>query len=48
MAFELLGKMRENNIRPNVVTYNALVDVCCKNGDLSRAEAVVQQMQESE
>jgi len=32
------------NLRPNVVTYNAVVDVCCKCGDLNRADATVHLM----
>ena len=36
--------MKSYGLRPNAITYNALIDVCCKVGDLQRAEATVQVM----
>jgi len=37
--------MKQHSLRPNAVTYKALVDVCCKCSDLAKAEATVGQMQ---
>lgn len=37
--------MKSHGIWPNAVTYNAVVDVCCKCGDIARAEATIAQMQ---
>ena len=41
---ELLKQLK-SHVRPNVVTYNAVIDVCCKCSELPRAMAMLASME---
>lgn len=42
-----LERARRNGLSPNLINYNACVDVCAKTGEVDRALALLEQMQTS-
>ena len=47
MALNLLSKMKEKEIEPNVISYNATISACEKAGDSKTALALLSKMKES-
>jgi len=45
-AFGILKQLRDNNITPDGIALNCVVDVCVKANDLKRAERLVEEMKE--
>jgi pentatricopeptide repeat protein len=43
-AMEIYHDMRENKLQPNVATFNALIDLCARNGDVERAADIFRDM----
>lgn len=43
----LLENARRDGLSPNLINYNACVDVCAKTGEVDRALALLEQMQTS-
>lgn len=46
LALDVFKQMHEDNIRPNVVTYNTLVDVYGKTGQWEKAVQVLDDMRQ--
>lgn len=46
LALDVFKQMHEDRIRPNVVTYNTLVDVYGKTGQWEKAVQVLDEMRE--
>nr|UPT49534.1 pentatricopeptide repeat protein AaPPR781 [Agave angustifolia] len=42
------GEMRDLNVEPDLVTYNCLIDVYCKNKEVAKARKVFDEMRERE
>lgn len=42
-----LDNARRDGVSPNLINYNACVDVCAKTGEVDRALALLEQMQTS-
>jgi len=47
-AFSIIQRLRENNVKPDAIALNCVLDVCVKAGDLVRARKLVQEMKELE
>mmetsp|Transcript_74189 Transcript_74189/g.131181 ORF Transcript_74189/g.131181 Transcript_74189/m.131181 type:complete len:1057 (-) Transcript_74189:25-3195(-) len=45
-AFAVIQQLRENNVAPDSIALNCVVDVCVKAGDIKRAEQLVAEMEE--
>ena len=45
-AEEMLDRMTEYNLKPDVVSFTALVDGYCKEGNMKRAEEMLDRMTE--
>jgi len=45
-AFAVLQQLSDNNVEPDSIALNCVVDVCVKAGDIKRAEALVFEMED--
>lgn len=45
-AFGIIQRLRENNVKPDAIAFNCVLDVCVKAGDIHRARPLVQEMEE--
>mmetsp|Transcript_36262 Transcript_36262/g.67748 ORF Transcript_36262/g.67748 Transcript_36262/m.67748 type:complete len:1020 (+) Transcript_36262:109-3168(+) len=43
-AFSVLNKLKESSMKPDIVVYNCVLDVCVSLGDLSRAHKLMAEM----
>merc|ERR1719230_2091191 len=43
-ALEIYEDMRESKVQPNLATFNALIDVCARNGDVEQAGGLFRDM----
>ena len=43
-AFEMYEDMRESKVQPNLATFNALIDVCARNGAVEKAGQLFKDM----
>lgn len=48
-AYELFEEMKQFSIsKPNIVTYNCIIDVCVKSNNLEKAKKIFEEMSTSE
>ena len=45
-AFSIIQRLRENDVKPDAIAFNCVLDVCVKAGDLSRARKLLQEMKD--
>jgi pentatricopeptide repeat protein len=43
-AMDVYHDMRENKLQPNLATFNALIDLCARNGDVERSTEIFRDM----
>eukprot|EP00931_Biecheleriopsis_adriatica_P083908 TRINITY_DN5759_c0_g1_i5.p1 TRINITY_DN5759_c0_g1~~TRINITY_DN5759_c0_g1_i5.p1 ORF type:complete len:1039 (+),score=247.94 TRINITY_DN5759_c0_g1_i5:150-3266(+) len=43
-AFGIIQRLRDNNVTPDAIAFNSVLDVCVKAKDLKRAQQLVQEM----